>query len=307
MPVLTTFLSSSLNIFNPKYSGSDLENLLALKPDIVSIATPPMYHKEQILSIGKNCKYIFCEKPLATTYEDTKKIIDFCKKQSVTLGIMLPRRFYNNSQDVKKVLESGSLGKIKSASFTLDCSKNRNYYATWRGKKSMTGGGVLLSQAIHSIDQLVYFFGKPVSVEGKTWTTRSYLEIEDEAEAKINFLNGLKVDIKVSANSDKLWKGITKIIGEKGSIILDSAETLVWDVPYHEKPKKEESEPIPKELKPLYYGPGHKKVIDNFINSIIKNQRPVIIGEDILDASRIIFGIYKSSETGKPVVLSELD
>ena len=292
--------------FSPKYSGSKLENLLTIKPDIVSIATPPAFHKEQILSLGGFCKYIFCEKPLSTTYEDTITIIDFCKKQNIVLGVMLPRRFYNNSRSVKKVLESHSIGKIKNASFILECFKSREYHSTWRGKKSIAGGGVLLSQSIHSIDQLVYFFGRPVSVEGKIRTTRDYLEVEDEAEGRITFLDGLVVDVKVSANTDKLWRGITKIVGEKGSIVLDSADTIRWDVPYHERPKKEETEPIPKELKPSYYGPGHKKVIDDFIESILNKREPTITGENILEASRIIFGIYKSSEIGKPVVLSEL-
>jgi UDP-N-acetyl-2-amino-2-deoxyglucuronate dehydrogenase len=287
------------SLFNPETTYfNDKEMLTKEGLDVVSIATPPYFHREQVLKAASEKIHILCEKPLAATLQDAQSIVDACKSSGVTLGIMLPRRFYNNSQAVKKILDSDDLGKITDVSFVLECHKEREYYSTWRGQKKFTGGGILMSQAIHSIDQLVYFFGNPLRVKGNVRTTRDYLEVEDEADAVIEFASGESVTLKTTANSEKTWKGITSITGEKGKIILDSAETLMWDVPNVEKPLLEEKESISTEFKPKYYGPGHMKVIEDFISSIGKGERPYVTGEDCLDAMKIIFGIYGSSAKG---------
>ena len=286
-----------INLFNPETKYFDYQNMLAKgNLNVISISTPPFFHKEQVLEAARRRTHILCEKPLATTLQDAQLMVDACNSSGVILGIMLPRRFYNNSQAVKKVIDSGELGKIKEVSFVLECNKRKEYYSTWRGKKKMVGGGILMSQAIHSIDQLVYFFGKPIKVKGNARITRDYLEVEDEAEAMVEFVSGVVVKILTTANSEKTWQGITTILGEKGKMVIDSSETLVWDVPGVEKPSSEEEESIPSDLKPKYYGPGHLKVINDFVSSIAEGKQPYVTGEDCLDAMKIIFGIYDSSE-----------
>ena len=261
-----------------------------------SVATPPLYHPEQVMAAADRNLSILTEKPIATTLEKAKEMVNYCKKKGITLGVMLPRRFYNNSRAVKEVLDKKLLGKIREATFTLECHKGEDYYKKdWRGKKEFTGGGVLMSQSIHSIDQLVYFFGKPMAVKGMVWTTRDYLEIEDEAEGEIEFESGVIVNLRASANSDKTWTGITKIKGEKGEIVLDSAETIVWKVNFP-KPKLEEQEDIPEDIKPRYYGPGHLKVINDFIEAVKNHRKPYVNAEDSIDAMKIINGIYESSK-----------
>lgn len=290
-------LESFNKLFNPKSKYLDYKEMLDNEQlDIISVATPPLYHPEQVMAAADKGLPILTEKPIATTLEKAEEMVEYCKKKGVTLGIMLPRRFYNNSRAVKEVLKKQLLGKIREVTFTLECHKGEDYYKTeWRGKKEFTGGGVLMSQSIHSIDQLVYFFGKPKAVKGKVWITRDYLEIEDEAEGEIEFESGVIVRVKATANSDKTWTGITKIKGEKGEIILDSAETLVWNVDYP-KPKEEEQENVSEDIKPKYHGPGHLKVIKNFIEAVKNNRKPDVIAEDSIDAMKIIIGIYESSE-----------
>ena len=159
-----------------------------------------------------------------------------------------------------------------------------------------------MSQSIHSIDQLVYFFGKPVKVKGNVQTTRDYLEVEDEAQGEIEFENGIKVTLSATANSDKTWQGITEIIGEKGKIVLDSSETPLWQVPEIQPPKPEEKEDVPETIKPAYYGPGHDKVIKDFIDSIRRRKKTYVTGKHSLYAMKIIIGIYESSENNGEAV-----
>jgi UDP-N-acetyl-2-amino-2-deoxyglucuronate dehydrogenase len=302
-------LKSFTKLFNPRATYSDYKGLFDEQNlDVVSVSTPPFFHKEQVFGAAKKGASVLCEKPLATNLVDAREMVRICNDLGVTLGVMLPRRFYNNSRAVKEVIERGELGDILEVSFNLECYKDAEYYSTWRGKKAMAGGGVLMSQSIHSIDQLVYLFGKPVEVRGNVRITRDYLEIEDEAKAEIRFASGIMAKISATANSEKTWQGITTIVGKEGKIILDSAETLVWEVPNTEKPLPEENEPIPSKLKPGYYGPGHMNLINDFISSISEGMPPYVVGEDCLEAMKIIFGIYKSSgERGRWIELSELE
>lgn len=301
-------LNRTKEMFNIKNIYTNYKDAIGKeKPDVVSICTPPYLHKEQAIFCAEKGIYILCEKPIATNIKDAEEIVETCEKNNVTLGVMLPRRFYNNSRAAKKALQENSLGKVKQVNFTLECNKEKEYYNTWRGEKIKAGGGVLMSQSIHSIDQLVYFFGKPVKVEGNVKTTRDYLEVEDEAQGEIEFENGIKVTLSATVNSDKTWQGITEIIGEKGKIVLDSAETPLWQVPEIQPPKPEEKENVPESIKPAYYGPGHDKVIKDFIDSIRQQKKTYVTGKNSLYAMNIIIGIYKSSENnGKAVSLREL-
>ena len=184
----------------------------------------------------------------------------------------------------------------------MRCYKPPEYYETWRGKKEFAGGGVLLSQSIHNIDQLIYMLGfNPVEVSCKTKITREGNDVEDEAKGIIYFDNGMQVEINTTANSEEDWECITEITGEDARIRIDSSKTLLWEIPLG-FPELEESEDIPEDIKPNYYGPGHKKIVDDFVSSIVNNRDPKFVVEDALLTMKIIFGMYKSAENDGQIV-----
>ena len=267
--------------------------------DIVSITSPPYLHLQQIGAACKSKLNILCEKPLVISQTEIDQLVNLMCKHSECFSVMLPRRYYNNTLAVKKVIDSEALGDIVSISYTLECKKEKEYYSTWRGKKEFAGGGVLMSQAIHGIDQLIYLFGKPLAVKGMVWSTRSYLEVEDEADAAIFFKNNRICRLKATVNSlDEEWKGITLITGSEGEISLDSEKIIKWDVPKYDPPPDEEIEEVPEIYKPRYYGPGHLKVINDFIMRLLSKDEKCITGLDSLTAVKLILAIYECSVSG---------
>lgn len=276
------------------------------KIDIVSIATPPVFHAEQVAAAARRGVHVLSEKPLFLNEREASWALSICKEHSVMLGVMLPRRFYNNSRAVRIILDDGGLGRIECATFDLRCRKEKAYYDCWRGKKEYVGGGILMSQALHSLDQLVYFFGKPASVEGRVWRERDYIDVEDEAKATIQFESDVRVDIRASNNSfEHDWKGITEIVGSEGRVVLDSEAVVLWDAPSVPLPAAEEDEIVPECYKPRYYGPGHLKVIQNFIGAVEGRESLWVSGHDAMDALRLIWGIYDSSREGISVTIGE--
>lgn len=283
-----------------------LDNISPEGVQILSIASPPAFHASQIQWAAQRGVHVLCEKPLFMNKEEAEMTFQTRKKNNVLLGVMLPRRFYNCSLAAKKALEEKRLGSIQSVKFTLECAKNDNYYEGWRGRKEMCGGGVLMSQAIHSIDQLVFLFGKARAVSGQVWTKRKGINVEDEAQAEIQFMDDVTVSVFATTHSEKYpWKGITEIEGSRGRIVLDSENCAVWDVSQMPSPPDEEAEDIPERFKPVYYGPGHLKVIRNFAGAVRGAEILRAPGEETMEALRIIWGIYQSSETGKQVALAE--
>ena len=270
--------------------------------DFVSIASPPAFHWLQIEGAVERGLSVLCEKPVVTSRKQAAELKQALGDFRGVLGVMLPRRFYTNTISVKRVLDAGLLGEIREVCFDLKCYKDASYYQTWRGSKSMTSGGVLMSQAIHSIDQLIFLFGTPEAVSGEVRTTRPYIEVEDEAEGWIRFQNGVTVKVTATTNAtDTLWRGITSICGTKGKIQLDSAHVACWDVPGTDPPSEEEQEEVPPMYKPTYYGPGHRKVIHAFLAAIQNGEHPVGGGLDSLLSFYTILAFYQSSQLKREV------
>jgi predicted dehydrogenase len=273
---------------------TDYEEMLAKeKLDAVVICTPHFAHHLQFLSCSKQGLDILCEKPLATKMEDIYAMVDASK--NIKFSVMLQRRFYPNSIATHNAIVNGEFGKIQEVSLKFTCHKTKEFYGTWRGKK-ISGGGVLLSQALHRIDQLAFFFGRPMEVEGTIKTTRSYIEVEDYGIGKVYFENGIVANIEAdnsSGNPDTI--SIIKIKGTEGNIVLSDDKTPEWNIE-SPSPREININAIPTEYRPAYYGPCHEMVIDDFVEAIHDNRDLKIIGKDALASMRIIFGIYESAK-----------
>ena len=142
----------------------DYNALLASgKVDVVHVCTPHYLHAEIICAaLGANV-HVLCEKPLAINFEQLNDIEKAVKNSSATLGVCFQNR-YNASVLYLKEFFKGK--EITAATANLVWQRDEKYYASgaWRGKKQYEGGGVMINQAIHSLDLLQWFCGMPESV-----------------------------------------------------------------------------------------------------------------------------------------------
>ncbi len=295
----------SANLFGIGKTYEDYRGMLSNENlDATIICTPHYLHHEQALDCFSKKLDVLCEKPLATNMEDVFEMVE--KGKRVKFGVMLQRRLYPNSIRTREVVNKGLLGKINEVSLKFSCHKSQEFYNTWRGQR-ISGGGTLLSQALHRIDQLVYFFGPAKYVKGTMKMTRSDIEVEDYAKGKIFFENNIVADIESnnsSGNPDTI--SIIKIAGDMGNIVLSDDKTIIWDVQNQPKPKEIDINTIPKEYRPEYYGPAHEIVINDFVDSIREKKTPVVSGADSIPAMQIIFGFYKSAAKKTTISLDKL-
>ncbi len=163
------------------------------QPDVLHILLPHHLHCCYTVAALEEGVNVLTEKPIAITLEEADKMIaarNIYKKQ---LGVIFQNRFIDGVQYVRSLIRNGEMGAVKGAFSVMNWYRPASYYqCDWKGKWATEGGGVIIDQAIHSIDLVRYMTGlEAVSVEGHTARRiLQSIEVEDEADAAITLENG---------------------------------------------------------------------------------------------------------------------
>lgn len=138
--------------------------------DIVDICTPNIFHKEAVLKALKAGKNVYCDKPLATSYEEAKEITDVLGKYDVITQMALQYRFFPATMRAKELLEEGRIGRIMSyrACYLHSGSVDPKKPIGWKQDKKFGGGGVLFDLGSHVLDIMYYLLGEYSAVFAKT-------------------------------------------------------------------------------------------------------------------------------------------
>ena len=215
--------------FGGGYS-SGIDELINIKPDIIHICTPHYLHKDQAIACMKAGISVLCEKPIATNLEDADEMIAVQKATKMRIGIIFQNRYIEGIIKAKELIQDGKLGKITGAFSNLNWHRPPSYYACdWKGSWEKEGGGVLIDQAIHSIDLVQWMIGSKVqSIKGHIDNRiLKMIEVEDVADAAVIFENGACYALS-ACNYYKSNAPIQiEIYGEKGVIHLDENKVSV--------------------------------------------------------------------------------
>ena len=155
-----------------------------VRPDVLHICTPHYLHAEMVIEcLGRNI-HTLCEKPLCICREEMDAVLDAERKSKAVLGVCHQNRFLPVHQYVKKHLSDKT---VTAAHGSVVWHRDAAYYrsAEWRGTRRMEGGGVLINQALHTLDLLLWYCGDPVSVTARddNFTLRGEIEVEDTLSA----------------------------------------------------------------------------------------------------------------------------
>ena len=140
----------------PTYPAGDFDKMIHdTKPDAVMVTTPDCFHAEYVVrALDLGCDAI-SEKPLTTEVEQCRAILEAEKRSGRQVATTFNARHGNASEEIKKVLVSGELGRIISAEFQeyLDVQHGASYFRRWHGKKRFSGS-LLVHKASHHFDQM---------------------------------------------------------------------------------------------------------------------------------------------------------
>ena len=276
--------------------------------DIVTIATPSGAHLEPTIATAKAGKHVICEKPLEVTPARVQEMIDVCAKQKVVLGSIFNRRFNPAVQAFKKAVDDGRFGQLTMCDAYIKWYRTQEYYdsGAWRGTWALDGGGALMNQSIHTIDQLIYLAGPIKRLSASTTCLiHEGIEVEDTAVAILEFENGARGVIQgaTSCWSSSGHPAEVHICGSEGSVFMTDESFRVWDF----KTASPQDDLVKNNLMEgadvgmgandpsAINFEGHLRNFEDIVDAIENNRYPLVSGEEGLKAVQVIDAIYRSA------------
>lgn len=277
----------------------DLEKLLSQGDiQIVSICTPSGLHASIGIKAAEAGKHLVIEKPLDLTVEKCDAVIAAARQNEVKLAVIFQNRFKEAVHVLRSALEEGRFGRLLLGNALVKWYRNPEYY---KKKRKDDIEGVLINQSIHTIDLLQWMMGPVKNVQSKVTTLVHDIEAEDTALAILEFENGALGLIEGTTSIYPGFDERLEIHGENGSVCVEGSKIVTWEF----RQKKEEDEEMrrvghgeksggarePAEIPREY----HKKQIEDMVDAVFSNRKPLVDGEEGKKSVEIITRILDVS------------
>lgn len=284
--------------------SQNFEDLLQQDLDVVHICTPHFLHAQQVnacLEAGFN---VLTEKPMGIAMEQARSMTQTADRTGKTLGVILQNRYIEGIVEAKRAIEAGELGRLQGAWSLLAWHRPPSYYeCDWKGSWQKEGGGVLIDQAIHSIDLVQYLVGSDVKyiqghIENRILKT---VEVEDVADAVVLFENGCRYSLFACNYYTANAPVQLEIMGDKGKLSLKGFDVTI------ETEKGVRRIEAPKISDPIvggqtYWGVYHSQEIRAYYEAILAGKKFWLDGREGSRALQIVLGVYESSQKKQPIL-----
>src|SRR4051812_36063054 len=188
----------------------------------VAVLTPPNTHLEIATELARAGKHILLEKPLEVSTARAEQLVAACADAGVTLGVVLQHRFKPAAERLAAILKDGALGEIVNCSTSMRLWRPQSYYdEPGRGTRARDGGGVLLTQGIHTLDLMLSLVGPIAEVSSYAQTTPVHrMETEDLVCAAVRFASGAVGVIDATTAAFPGGPERIELIGTRGTAAL---------------------------------------------------------------------------------------
>lgn len=278
--------------------------------DAVMLITPPNARVDLVEMFAGAGKAILMEKPVERTTEASVRIVETCEKAGVPLGIVLQHRFREGPHKLRRLMDSGALGKLAVANLYMPWWRPQSYYnELGRGTLERDGGGVLLSQAIHSMELMLSLTGPVAEVQSVAATTALHkMETEDFVAAGLRYANGAVGSLMTTTASFPGGSDFMMLEFEKASAVLERASlTVSWHDGRVDKTEEESgsggggADPM---AFPYHW---HMALIEDFVTAVRTGSPPRIPGREALRVHRLIDALLASSAERRAVAVEKIE
>lgn len=270
--------------------------------DVLIVCTPNGLHAEHSIKGMQAGLHVLCEKPMALSIADAKKMIATSKKKNKHLLIVKQNRLNPPVAAVKQLLNKNKLGTIYTIQINCFWNRGVKYYqqSNWRGTKKMDGG-VLFTQFSHFIDLLYWFFGDIKTVKGFTANLahQQLIEVEDTGVFSFVTKAGVPGTLTYSTNaSNKNFEGSVTMLAEKATVKIGGAYLNKID---YQEPQLIDELQLNEGNQPNQYNGyqgsmnNHAKVYNEFLRVIAGKQKQYTSGEEAIHSVRMIEQFYKAA------------
>lgn len=302
--------------------------------DVIDICTPNIYHKDGIIKALRGGKHVYCDKPLAASYEEALEIIKLCKEYDRITQMALQYRFYPGTMRIRELIEEGRLGRIFSfrSCYLHASSVDPKKPIGWKQDKKFGGGGVLFDLGSHVLDVMRYLLGDYTAVFAATEIAfperpdKSGQMVKIEADDLAIMMLKMKQGGMGTIEASKIATGSQdelriEIHGEKGAVMYNSMNpnylmfydntvpetalggvkgyTMIETVQRYPKP----GGIFPGPKFPIGFMRGHVHSLYNFVSNVYAGRKSSPSFEDGAYIQYVMEKAYESAEQGKWIEL----
>jgi predicted dehydrogenase len=313
-------------VFAEKYkvtAYTDVEKMVAAeKLDVVCICTPHPEHAGPTITAARAGVHVLVEKPLASTLADCDAMLAAAKAGGAMLGTVCQRRFYPPCIRIREAIDQGKLERPILGTAVMFGWRDEAYYRSdpWRGSWKGEGGGVMVNQAPHQLDLMLWYMGEVDEVFGY-WANLNhpYIEVEDTAVAVVRFKNGALGNLVLSNSQNPAIHCRVSVHGSNGAsagvqtdggAMFVSGMTTEIEPPFNDvwtirgeegnlPAWKEADAKLFKQVKPMDY--FHKLQIQDFLQAILAGRAPAVSGLDGRRTVELFTAIYRATRDRRAI------
>ncbi|OFA09246.1 Gfo/Idh/MocA family protein [Duganella phyllosphaerae] len=285
----------------------NLDHMLARSDiDACIITTPSGLHPDQAVRVARAGRHVITEKPMATRWEDAKRMVGACDAAGVRMFVVKQNRRNATLQLLKRAVDQKRFGRIYMVNLNVFWTRPQSYYnsAPWRGTWEFDGGA-FMNQASHYVDLLDWIIGPIESLQAYTATLARDIEVEDTGVISLRWRNGAlgSMNVTMLAYPHNLEGSIT-ILGETGTARIGGVavnEVQQWDfaVPHDDDAKVQQASYETASV----YGFGHPLYYDNVVKVLRGEAEPETDGREGLKSLEVLIAAYRSARDGRRVAL----
>ncbi len=272
--------------------------------ECVHICLPHYLHVPMTLKCAQKGCNVFVEKPIGLTYDQVSELHQIEEKYGIKVGVCLQNRYNATTVCAKKIFENKEFGEFLGSRGIVTWCRKEEYYKAgpWRGIREYSGGGVMINQALHTLDLLSYIGGKIYAIDGKisNFSLKQY-DIEDTVMARMQYenKNAAAVFFATIGYCENV-KPLLEFVFEKAVLRISDGKLYQLDKNYREEICLCRDETRYGEKG--YYGASHYAAIEAFYQAVRGNTKNYISVNDAAEVIRLIDGIMESSRTNVTIL-----
>ena len=293
--------------FNARFGLAVADSLEAVldPPDIdaVMLLTPPDSRLELLQRIAAAGKHVLMEKPLERSLAGAERIVALTESAAITAGVVFQHRFRESSETLSLLLAQGALGRIAGVQLDVPWWRPQSYYdEPGRGTLARDGGGVLITQAIHSMDLMLSLTGPVASVQAIAGTSALHrMESEDFVGAGLVFANGALGALLATTS---FRPGLTETLvlaGTEATAVLSGSQLDIYRADGTTETIGE-AQPGGGGADPMAFDHGwHQALITDFLDALDHSRAPRVTVRDGFQVHLLIDALLRSSAEGRRV------
>lgn len=258
--------------------------------EAVLVLTPANMHRPIAAAAFAAGKHVLCEKPLAASLGDAERLIAAGRRADRRLGVVLQARFRTACVRLRTALTAGELGEVQAAAMSVPWWRPQSYYdQPGRGTLAQDGGGVLMTQAIHTLDLFRWLLGiSGVQAAMVRRTALHRMETEDYVAALVRLGNGAPGCLTATTAHHPGRPEWIEVIGDKAAARLEGVRLHLSFVDGRQETLAEEGGSGSGADVMAFSHAAHRALHTDFLDAIDAGRDPAVPGEEALATQHLI-------------------